>query len=70
MLNKLLPVALVLLFTFLIGCSEKETPADLIIRGGTIYTVEEGNPSVEAVAVSGDRIVYAGNLEGIKKFEG
>jgi len=70
MLNKFLPVACVLVFTFLNGCSEKETPADLIIRGGTIYTVEEGNPSVEAVAVSGDRIVYAGNLEGIKKFEG
>jgi predicted amidohydrolase YtcJ len=54
----------------LIGCSEKETPADLIIRGGTIYTVEEGNPTVEAVAVSGDKIVYAGDLAGIKKFEG
>jgi len=70
MRNKFLPVACVFLFTFLIGCSEKETPADLIIRGGTIYTVEEGNPSVEAVAVSGDRIVYAGDLAGIKKFEG
>jgi len=70
MLNKFLPVAFVLVFTFLIGCSEKETPADLIIRGGTIYTVEEGNLSVEAVAVSGDRIVYAGDLAGIKKFEG
>jgi predicted amidohydrolase YtcJ len=70
MRNKFLPVACVLVFTFLIGCSEKETPADLIIRGGTIYTVEEGNPSVEAVAVSGDKIVYAGDLAGIKKFEG
>jgi predicted amidohydrolase YtcJ len=70
MLNKFLSIACVLVFILLIGCSEKETPADLIIRGGTIYTVEEGNPSVEAVAVSGDKIVYAGDLAGIKKFEG
>lgn len=70
MLNKFLPVASVLVFTLLVSCSEKETPADLIIRGGTIYTVEAGNPSVEAVAVSGDRIVYAGDLEGIKKYQG
>ncbi len=70
MLNKFLPVACVLVFTLLVSCSEKEAPADLIIRGGTIYTVEEGTPSVEAVAVSGDKIVYAGDLAGIKKFEG
>lgn len=70
MRNKFLPVACVLLFIFLMGCSEKETPADLIIRGGTIYTVEEGTTTVEAVAVSADKIVYAGDLAGIKKFEG
>jgi len=70
MRNKFLPVACVLLFIFLMGCSEKKIPADLIIRGGTIYTVEDGTTTVEAVAVSGDKIVYAGDLAGIKKFEG
>ncbi len=59
-----------LLTVFLTGCSEKKTPADLIIRGGTIYTVEEGNPLVEAVAVSGDRIVFAGDLKNVSKYEG
>jgi len=70
MRNQFLRIACVLLFTFLIGCSEKKTPADLIIRGGTIYTVEEGSPTVEAVAVIGDRIAYAGDLKGVAKFEG
>lgn len=52
------------------SCSEKKTPADLIIRGGTIYTVEDANPIVEAVAVIGDKIVYAGDVKNISKFEG
>lgn len=54
----------------LFTCSEKKMPADLIIRGGTIYTVEDSNPVVEAVAVIGDKIVYAGDLKSISKFEG
>lgn len=56
-----------LLFT---GCAEKRKPADLIIRGGTIYTVEAENPVVEAVAVSGDTIVFAGALTELSKYEG
>ncbi len=52
-----------------ISCSEKKQPADLIIKGGTIYTVEEGNPTVEAVAVIGDKIVFAGDLKNLSKYE-
>jgi predicted amidohydrolase YtcJ len=33
-----------------------------LIHGGTIYTVEEGQPTVEAVAVRHGRIVFAGTL--------
>jgi len=62
--------ATLLLFLCIISCSEKKTPADLIIRGGTIYTVEEGNPVVQAVAVSGDKIVFAGDLKDASKYEG
>lgn len=51
-------------------CSEKKTPADLIIRGGTIYTAEDSSPVVEAVAVLDDKIVYAGDLKNISGFEG
>ncbi len=54
----------------IISCSEKKTPADLIIRGGTIYTAEDSSPVVEAVAVLGDKIVYAGDLKNISRFEG
>jgi predicted amidohydrolase YtcJ len=61
---------LVLLIGISFACTEKKTPADLVIYGGTIYTVEEINPVVEAVAVTGDRIVYAGSRNGLSKFQG
>jgi predicted amidohydrolase YtcJ len=71
MRNQLLLIASVLLLVICVaGCSDKNKPADLIIRGGTIYTVEDSNPVVEAVAVSGDKIIFAGNLKDVAKYEG
>lgn len=52
------------------GCVDKNVPADLIIKGGKIYTVEENNPIVEAVAVVGEKIVYAGAESGLRKYIG
>jgi hypothetical protein len=36
-------------------------PADLILRGGRVYTVDPGTPWAEAVAVRGDRIARVGS---------
>jgi predicted amidohydrolase YtcJ len=58
-----------ILVTSFIGCSVKKTPADLIIRGGTIYTMDDTNPIVESVAVIGDRIVYAGAEDGLASYQ-
>jgi predicted amidohydrolase YtcJ len=70
-MNRFAPISFLLIVGFgLIQCSEKKTPADLIIKGGTIYTVEADNTTVEAVAVKGDTIVYAGSLAGLSKYEG
>lgn len=55
---------------FLVGCTKKQTPADLIISGGIIYTVNDLQPTVEAVAVAGDRIIYAGTAIGANEFKG
>ncbi|MBL7863108.1 MAG: amidohydrolase [Cyclobacteriaceae bacterium] len=60
----------VLLAVSLVQCAGKKTPADLIIRGGTIYTMESANPTVEAVAVRGDTIVYSGDVNGLAPYEG
>ena len=60
---------LLLLLPIVFACSTSH-PADLIIKGGTIYTSNENQPTVEAVAVVADTIVYAGDLAGLKPFEG
>ena len=44
--------------------------ADAVFHGGTIYTIAEGNPTVEAVVVEGDRIVYAGSLTEARRHAG
>jgi predicted amidohydrolase YtcJ len=45
-------------------------PADLVFRGGAIYTVDTAQPWVHAVAVRGGRIVYAGDERGLKRWIG
>jgi predicted amidohydrolase YtcJ len=54
----------ILLFVFVLsamfGCGPSRQPADLVVLGGTIYTVNGDLPVVEAVVVQGDTIVFAG----------
>jgi len=55
----------------LISCGRKQPAADLIIYGGTIYTVNPKQPVAEAVAVQGHRIVYVGTqAEALKTWKG
>ncbi len=44
--------------------------ADLVIFNGPIYTVNDANPNVEAVAVKADTIIYAGSRAGLDAFIG
>jgi predicted amidohydrolase YtcJ len=41
-------------------------PADCVLLGGTILTLDEANPTVEAIAIRGDRILAVGSLESIR----
>ena len=61
----LLPALCLLLAS---GCSAKKESADLLIRGGTIYTVNEARPIVEAVAVKDGKVLYAGGEEETREF--
>lgn len=54
----------------LISCGKGEEPADLVILGGTIYTVDEDNPRVQAVAVRNGKVVYAGKESVARRFIG
>ncbi len=41
--------------------ADEPAPADLILRGGTIVTVDPQRPEVQALAVRGERIVALGS---------
>lgn len=53
----------------LAGCGAPE-PADLIVTGGTIYTMRPDQFYVQAVAVRGDRIVFTGDEESVERYRG
>ncbi len=59
---------LVCLAAGLHACS-KQSPADLILTGGIIHTLDPDQPGAEAVAVRDGRIIYVGSSTGVKKFE-
>ncbi len=59
------------LFLGVAACGESQSEsADLVIRGGTIVTVDEANPEVEAMAVRDGRIVALGSERDIASFVG
>ena len=49
---------------------EKTGGVDLVIHNGTIYTMDETSPTVEAVAVTGGVITRAGAYHDIRKLTG
>ena len=62
--------ALILLFAIILFSCNNKKPADLLITGGTIYTVNDAQPVVEAVAVSADTIVFAGSEKEAREWVG
>jgi len=60
-----------LLLLLLAACqNEPVEVADLILTNGNIYTVNEANPWVEAVAIKGDRIMKVGAKQEIEALRG
>jgi len=58
----------ILIITFILfGCESND--ADLIIENGTIYTMNDLNPIIEAVAVKNGKIIGLGSKSHIKSFE-
>lgn len=43
-------------------------PAELVLRGGAVFTADANNPSANAVAVRAGRIVYVGDDAGVERF--
>ncbi|HYO90422.1 MAG TPA: amidohydrolase family protein, partial [Pyrinomonadaceae bacterium] len=66
----ILALILSLLSLGLFAPGSSQPAADLILKNGNIYTVNERQPRAEAVAVRGDRIVFAGSNQNVKRYEG
>lgn len=49
---------------------QAQEPAELVLTGGMIYTVDAARPRVEAVAVRGERIVAVGTAKEIQAWVG
>lgn len=54
---------------FSLSC-QQQTPADLIVRNGTIYTVNEAQPQAEAVAVVDGKVAFVGSAAEAEKWIG
>ena len=54
------------------ACVKKEAPAEasLILTNATVRTLDPARPLVEAVAATGDRIVYVGDARGAERYQG
>ena len=52
------------------GTKLENNAADIVLKNGTVYTVDEEKSVVEAVAVIGDKIVYVGDNQGAQSYIG
>jgi predicted amidohydrolase YtcJ len=65
------PLLAAILAGSLITCSgPPEAPADLVLTGGRVYTVDPQRPWADAVAVRGDRIVKVGSAREVHHLQG
>ncbi|MBS1487118.1 MAG: amidohydrolase [Bacteroidetes bacterium] len=63
------PISWLCFALMLFSCASKHEVADLIIKGGKIYTADDAHPMVEAVAVRGDKILFAGTEQETEKYK-
>ena len=62
-------LALTLAFAF--ACAtQPETPADLVLRGGKVVTVDESNPEGQAIAMKDGRVLAVGSDSEIDTYVG
>jgi predicted amidohydrolase YtcJ len=53
-----------------VACQPAEEPADLVLRGGKIVTVDDSKPEAEAVAIRGGTFVAVGTNQEIEPYVG
>ena len=69
-MNRLTLMALLLLGALFSCQTNTQDVADTILINANIYTVDEDNPTAEALAITGDRILLAGTREDVEAYQG
>lgn len=64
---KRIPILFLLAITAIVAACDREEPADLVLTNGTIFTLDDENPEVEALAARDGRIVAIGTAGEIRK---
>jgi predicted amidohydrolase YtcJ len=62
----IIPLSFIIMLTFFSG-NKKET-ADLVIINGKVLTIDDENPSAEAIAISGEKIIDVGSSKKINHY--
>ena len=69
-MNRLTLMALLLLGALFSCQNNTQETADTILVNGNIHTVDEDNPTAEALAIKGDRILAVGTQEEVEAYQG
>jgi hypothetical protein len=66
-MNKIIVTLSALTMTLITACSQPEK-ADLVIINGKVFTIDEENPVVQAIAVKGETIIAVGTTKEISGY--
>ncbi len=66
-MNKIIVTLSALTMTLITACSQSEK-ADLVIINGKVFTIDEENPVVQAIAIKGETIIAAGTTKEISGY--
>lgn len=69
-LSRFFALSAVLLFAFSCGADPGRSPADLVVRGGRILTMDAALPEAQALAVRGNTILALGTVDDIRPLIG
>lgn len=66
------PCVLFLLSAVLLvgACSKSRPTATRVFTGGILYTVDKNQPTAEAIAIKGNKIIYVGDQDEVKSYIG
>jgi predicted amidohydrolase YtcJ len=64
-------IVLFFCLAFAVGCELRtQPPADLVLRGGKVVTLNPERPVAEAIAVTGERITVVGSTAEVDPYVG